>query len=229
MLILSTLSAISPVWWTLCSRGDVQVVYGTRIFGMNTVYQSFRHTLGNRMTTLVANLLYDSCISDLHTCLKLLPVPLMRSLNLRERGFGLDSEITAELLRRGYRPFEVPVSYVSRSPAQGKKLTWRDGVHSLRVLASVRLRPKAYPPGQGLGAFARACGLSLLRSLRSSRAASFSSGSNAVRERVTLECIDQVRSRNAAVKAPPAEEPKVPLRLQFCGPIGPTNGNARRR
>ena len=72
-------------------RGDVQVVYGTRIFGMNTVYQSFRHALGNRMTTLVANLLYDSCISDLHTCLKLLPVPLMRSLNLRERGFGLDS------------------------------------------------------------------------------------------------------------------------------------------
>ncbi len=121
-------------------RGEATVVYGTRMFGMNTVYQSFRHGLGNRLTTLAANLLYDSCISDLHTCIKLIPVSLLRDMTLVERGFGLDSEITGELLRRGHRPFEVPVTYISRSRAQGKQLTWTAGVRSLVVLGRVRLR-----------------------------------------------------------------------------------------
>jgi dolichol-phosphate hexosyltransferase len=116
------------------------VVYGVRMFGMNTVYQSYRYAIGNRVTTLVANVLFDSCLSDLHSCLKLMPVDLFRSLNLTQSGFGLDSEVTAELLRRGYRPYEIPVSYVSRSHAQGKKLTWRDGVDCLAILSRVRAR-----------------------------------------------------------------------------------------
>jgi glycosyltransferase involved in cell wall biosynthesis len=117
-----------------------QVVFGVRMFGMNTVYQSYRYALGNRVTTLVANVLFDACLSDLHSCLKMLPVDLFRSLSLKESGFGLDSEITAELLRRGYRPFEIPVSYFGRSHAQGKKLTWRDGLGCLVVLSRVRMR-----------------------------------------------------------------------------------------
>jgi glycosyltransferase involved in cell wall biosynthesis len=120
--------------------GHAKVVFGARVFGMNTVYQSYRYALGNRMTTLAANLIFDAALTDLHTCLKMVPLPLFRSLDLSHAGFGLDSEITAELLRRGYRPFEVPVSYVSRSHAQGKKITWRDGIECLLVLARVRLR-----------------------------------------------------------------------------------------
>jgi len=120
--------------------GMSDVVYGVRMFGMNTVYQSYRYAIGNRITTLVANVLFDSCLSDLHSCLKLMPVDLFRSLKLTESGFGLDSEVTGELLRRGYRPYEIPVSYVSRSHAQGKKLTWRDGVHCLATLSRVRAR-----------------------------------------------------------------------------------------
>jgi hypothetical protein len=69
-----------------------------------------------------------------------MPVDLFRSLRLTQSGFGLDSEVTAELLRRGYRPYEIPVSYVSRSHAQGKKLTWRDGVDCLAILSRVRAR-----------------------------------------------------------------------------------------
>jgi glycosyltransferase involved in cell wall biosynthesis len=120
--------------------GHASVVFGTRMFGMNTVYQSFRYAVGNRITTLAANVLFDACLTDLHTCLKMMPVSLFRELDLTHTGFGLDSEITCELLRRGHRPFEVPVSYISRSHAEGKKLTWRDGIECLAVLARVRIR-----------------------------------------------------------------------------------------
>lgn len=120
--------------------GDADLVYGTRLFGMNTRHPSFRYAMGNRVTTLAANVLFDACVTDLHTCLKLIPLPVFRSLTLSQRGFGLDSEITAELLRRGLRPYEVPVSYSGRSRAEGKKITWRDGVRCLQVLGAVRLR-----------------------------------------------------------------------------------------
>lgn len=127
-------------------EGRAEVVYGTRVFGMNTVYQSYRYALGNRITTLAANVMFDACLTDLHTCLKMLPLDLFRQLELTHTGFGLDSEITAELLRRGYRPFEVPIHYLSRSHAEGKKLTWKDGVDCLRTLGRVRMRGRAATP-----------------------------------------------------------------------------------
>jgi glycosyltransferase involved in cell wall biosynthesis len=120
--------------------GRCDVVYGTRLFGVNTVYQSYRHAMGNRALTLAANLLFDSYLSDMHTCLKLMPLELFRELRLTEEGFGLDTEVTAKLLRLGIRPFEVPVSYHSRSTQAGKKITWLDGVECLQVLSRVRLR-----------------------------------------------------------------------------------------
>jgi hypothetical protein len=124
------------------------VVYGVRLFGFNTVYQSYRYAIGNRMLTRAANILFDASLSDLHTCLKLIPINLFRGLALRETGFGLDTELTASLLRLGVRPFEVPVSYYSRSRAQGKKINWRDAFTCLYVLLRVRLkRLKRICPG----------------------------------------------------------------------------------
>jgi dolichol-phosphate hexosyltransferase len=120
--------------------GRSDVVYGSRLFGANTVYQSYRYAMGNKFTTFMANILYDSYISDLHTCLKLMPTRLLRDLTLLERGFGLDTEITAHVLKLGYRPFEVPISYHSRTHAQGKKLTWRDGLVCLSILLRVRIQ-----------------------------------------------------------------------------------------
>ena len=92
------------------------------------------------MTTFAANVLFGAYLTDLHTCLKMFPLPLFRQLQFKHVGFGLDSEITGELLRRGFRPFEVPVSYVGRSHAQGKQITWRDGFDCLAVLGRVRMR-----------------------------------------------------------------------------------------
>lgn len=127
-------------------KGRSDVVYGVRLFGVNTRYQSFRHAIGNQALTIAACLLFDAYLSDIHTCLKLLPVELFRALGSQELGFGLDTEITAKLLRMGIRPFEVPVSYHSRSVENGKKITWRDGVHCLRVLGRVRSGPRLRLP-----------------------------------------------------------------------------------
>ena len=118
--------------------GRCAVVFGSRTLGTNTVYQSFRYALGNRALTLFANVLYDSAISDLHTCLKLVPLPLFRSLELCENGFGLDTELTAGILRAGIRPFGVSISYYSRTHDQGKKICWRDAVECLRILGHKR-------------------------------------------------------------------------------------------
>ena len=127
--------------------GRAEIVYGTRLFGVNTVYHSFRYKLGNRATTLAANVLFDSALTDMHTCLKLIPLRLLRQMRLMERGFGLDTEITAYVLKMGYRPFEVPVSYYARSHFEGKKINWKDGFQCLRVLGRVRVA--VTPDGHG--------------------------------------------------------------------------------
>lgn len=120
-------------------KGRCDVVYGTRLFGCNTVYQSYLYAMGNRVLTHVTNILYNSYLSDLHTCLKLIPIGMFRDLNLTETGFGLDTQVTAMLLRSGVRPFEVPVSYFSRSHEEGKKINWRDAVRCVWILMRTRL------------------------------------------------------------------------------------------
>jgi glycosyltransferase involved in cell wall biosynthesis len=128
------LGLLAPV-----SRGDAEVVYGVRKFGASTAH-SFWFVIGNRVNTFTANALFNTWISDLHTCLKLLPASLFRELPLTESRFGLDTELTAMLLARGVRPYEVPITYKARSREEGKKLTWGDGVVATKILIRVRLR-----------------------------------------------------------------------------------------
>jgi glycosyltransferase involved in cell wall biosynthesis len=124
-------------------RGRASVVFGVRLFGYNTVYRSYIYALGNRMLTRLTNIMFGACLSDLHTCLKLIPTTLFQSITLSETGFGLDTEISASLLRAGVRPFEVPVSYFSRSHEEGKKITWRDAFACLWILLRVRTLPRS--------------------------------------------------------------------------------------
>ena len=119
-------------------RGEAEVVFGTRTFGSHTSY-SFWYVMGNRAVTMFANVLFNCYISDLETCFKLLPLPLYRQLDVRAAGFGMEAEVTGKLLRRGVRPYEVPISYRARSREEGKKLTWRDGVEALWILLRIRL------------------------------------------------------------------------------------------
>ena len=121
-------------------KGDATVVYGTRTFGSHNAY-SYLYVLGNKGVTTWANVLFNSYISDLETCFKLIPAQLYRDLRVKSAGFGMEAEITGKLLRRGIRPYEVSISYKSRSREAGKKLTWRDGVEAVWILLRERLRP----------------------------------------------------------------------------------------
>ncbi len=125
--------------------GRAEAVYGVRLSGVNVVIPTLSHAIGNRVMTIAANLLYGAWLTDMHTCLKLLPVPLLRAMTLTENGFGLDTEITAEMLRLGFRPYEVPASYVGRTKEEGKKIGLGDAFRCFYVLGKVRLRGKRKP------------------------------------------------------------------------------------
>jgi dolichol-phosphate hexosyltransferase len=120
--------------------GQAEVVYGTRTFGSHNAY-SYAYVLGNKGVTTFANVLFNCYISDLETCFKLMPTALYRDLRIRETGFGMEAEVTGKLLRRGYRPYEVSISYKARTRDAGKKLTWRDGVEALWILLRERFAP----------------------------------------------------------------------------------------
>jgi hypothetical protein len=98
----------------------------------------FWHMMGNKLLTLVTNLMYNAILSDMETCYKVLDGDLARSLKLRSEGWGIDPEITAKVLKRGHRIFEVPISYYGREYLEGKKISWRDGFTVLWTLVKYR-------------------------------------------------------------------------------------------
>jgi len=128
-------------------HGDAEVVYGTRTFGSHNAY-SYLYVLGNKGVTTAANVLFNCYISDLETCFKLIPSTLYREMDIRETGFGMEAEVTGKLLRRGVRPYEVPISYRARSREEGKKLTWRDGVQAVWILVRERFARHPHRRGQ---------------------------------------------------------------------------------
>jgi dolichol-phosphate hexosyltransferase len=120
-------------------EGRAEVVYGNRQFGSHSSY-SFWYVMGNKGVTLAANIIYNSYISDVETCFKLMPLQLYRDLDVRSTGFGMEAEVTGKLLRRRIRPYEVPISYHARTRAEGKKITAWDGVEALAILMRERVR-----------------------------------------------------------------------------------------
>jgi dolichol-phosphate hexosyltransferase len=118
--------------------GDAQAVFGTRGFQSHSAY-SFWYVVGNRSVTFAANLLFNSWVSDMMTGQKAMSTELFRSLDLRAGGFAIEAEITARLLRRGVRIYEVPITYTARSRDEGKKLTAVDGLRVIRTLLRCRV------------------------------------------------------------------------------------------
>jgi glycosyltransferase involved in cell wall biosynthesis len=120
-------------------EGRATVVYGNRTFGGHSSF-SFWYVMGNKAVTTAANVLFNCYIGDLETCFKLMPTDLYRSLQIKSKGFGMEAEVTGKLLRNGYRPYELPISYRARSREEGKKITWKDGVEALWILVRERVR-----------------------------------------------------------------------------------------
>ena len=126
-------------------RGDADAAFGVRVFDGYSSH-SFLFVMGNKLVTLVANLLFNVYLHDLMTCHKAIRTSLFRKLDLRESGFTIEPEIAARLVLRGERIFELPVSYRARSSADGKKLIARDGARVLGTLIRCRLSgPRAAP------------------------------------------------------------------------------------
>jgi glycosyltransferase involved in cell wall biosynthesis len=118
--------------------GEAHVVFGTRAWTSQSSF-SFWYVMGNKAVTTATNVIYNCWISDVMTCHKAMRTQLFRSLPLHERGFGIEPEITARVLRAGERIHEVPISYRARSREAGKKLTAYDGLRVLRTLVRCRL------------------------------------------------------------------------------------------
>ena len=96
------------------------------------------HWIGNRFLSLVTNLLYSSTLSDMETCYKLFDRRVLEGITIESDKFDFEPEITAKVLRRGYRIYEVPISYAGREADEGKKITWRDGFGALKALVKFR-------------------------------------------------------------------------------------------
>ncbi|MGA2036696.1 MAG: glycosyltransferase family 2 protein [Acidimicrobiales bacterium] len=119
-------------------KGKAKVVYGSRFTGeRKNMLPS--HWVGNRFLVLVTNLLYSSTLSDMETCYKLFDRRVLDGITINSNRFEFEPEITAKVLRRGFRIYEVPVSYVGREPSEGKKISWGDGIGALVALLRYRL------------------------------------------------------------------------------------------
>ena len=123
-------------------KGKAQVVYGSRFTGERR-NMLFTHWLGNRFLSLVTNVLYNTTLSDMETCYKLFDRQVLDGITIESNAFDFEPEITAKVLRRGYRIYEVPISYAGREYSEGKKITWKDGFRALYTLARYRFwRPE---------------------------------------------------------------------------------------
>ncbi len=121
----------------LICQGRADVVYGSRFLGRHRVFL-FSHYLGNRLLTLITNVLYNTMLSDMETCYKVMRVEVLRSMTLRSNGFDIEPELTAKIFKRGYRVYEVPITYDGRGYDEGKKISWVDGLSALWVLLKYR-------------------------------------------------------------------------------------------
>jgi glycosyltransferase involved in cell wall biosynthesis len=126
-----------PELLDLIVKGKADAVFGSRFIGRHRCFL-FTHYLANLFLNFVANVLYNTTLTDFETCYKAVRADLLKSLPLRSNRFGIEPEITAKLFKRGARVYEVPITYEGRDYSEGKKITWRDGFPALWALIKYR-------------------------------------------------------------------------------------------
>lgn len=125
-------SLIAPIL-----KGRTKVVYGSRFLGEHKAMY-FWHQVGNKTLTLLTNVLYDTTLTDMETCYKVFTADVARKLRLNSNRWGFDPEITARILRMGFRIYEVPISYNGREYWEGKKITWKQSFPVILTLLRYR-------------------------------------------------------------------------------------------
>jgi glycosyltransferase involved in cell wall biosynthesis len=114
-----------------------QVVYGSRFLGEHR-NMFFWHMLCNKLLTLLTNILFDTTLSDMETCYKLIPLKIFEKIKLKSNGFDFEPEVTAKILKKGIRIYEVPVSYAGREYSEGKKIKFWDAVMAFLMIIKYR-------------------------------------------------------------------------------------------
>ncbi len=117
--------------------GVADVVYGSRFLGTHRSFM-LHHYLGNKFLSLLTNVLYNNILTDMETGYKAFRAPVLKGVTIRSNRFDFEPEITAKVLKRGYRIYEVPIYYAGRDYAEGKKITWRDGFSAIWALVRFR-------------------------------------------------------------------------------------------
>ena len=121
----------------LICDGRADVVFGSRFLGRHRVFL-FTHYMGNRVLTLLTNVLYNTILTDMETCFKVMRTDVLRSMTLKSNRFGIEPELTAKIFKRGYRVYEVPITYDGRGYGEGKKIAWHDGLVAIWTLVKYR-------------------------------------------------------------------------------------------
>jgi len=120
-------------------EGKADVVYGSRLTGGKVARAfNFWHYLGNKLLTFITNILYNAILSDMETCYKVFRADVIKSFQIKSNRFDFEPEITAKVLKRRYKLYEMPISYYGRDFAEGKKITWRDGFAAVWALVKYR-------------------------------------------------------------------------------------------
>ena len=120
-------------------EGKADVVYGSRLTGGKVARAfNFWHYLGNKLLTFITNVLYNAILSDMETCYKVFRTDVIKSFQIKSNRFDFEPEITAKVLKRKYKLYEMPISYYGRDFAEGKKITWRDGFAAVWALVKYR-------------------------------------------------------------------------------------------
>jgi glycosyltransferase involved in cell wall biosynthesis len=127
-----------PAAVSLIEEGFADAVFGSRFLGPHRVFL-FWHYLGNKLLTLICNLLFNSILTDMETGFKMVRTEVLKSLNILSSTFDFEVEITAKLFKRRYRVYEIPITYTGRTYEEGKKITWKDGFRALLALIKFRV------------------------------------------------------------------------------------------
>ena len=120
-------------------EGRADVVYGSRLTGGKVARAfNFWHFIGNKLLTFITNVLYNSILSDMETCYKVFRADVIKNLQIRSNRFDFEPEITAKILKRKHKLYEMPISYYGRDFSEGKKITWKDGFAAIWALIKYR-------------------------------------------------------------------------------------------
>ena len=127
-----------PILLKPIQEGITDVVYGSRFLGGPRKAMNFWNMVANKSLTLATNVLYNAILSDMETCYKVFRREVVADMTIRARGFEFEPEITAKILKKGIRIYEVPISYNGREWTEGKKIKWTDGPFALWTLFKFR-------------------------------------------------------------------------------------------